>query len=127
MVANSQACMVLRGGYTPTASFKRLTKRALRSGATVSDFDETQNPSIAAHHVDLIIRNIRAHSPIRWKLRNVKGHQDDKSSVLPWTNGLSSIATETWQPRSTGIVMLNTGPTVWKIHRESWSLWRQRK
>jgi hypothetical protein len=44
--------------------------------ALESGFDETQNPSIAAQHFDLIlaIRNIRARCPIHWKHRQVKGH-----------------------------------------------------
>jgi hypothetical protein len=47
-------------------------------------FDETQYPSNAAQHFDLIlaIRNIRASCPIHWKHRHVKGHQDDSSSVF---------------------------------------------
>jgi hypothetical protein len=54
-------------------------------GITALDrgFNEAENPSIGARQFDLILatRNIRARYPIRWKHRNVKGHQDDNHSA----------------------------------------------
>jgi hypothetical protein len=96
-------------------------------GITVLErcFDETQNPTIAAQHFDLIltIRNIRAHCPIHWKHRHVEGHQDDNSSGFLDRWALLNIdidltAKVHWH-RHTG----RQPRPVWKIHGEPSSLW----
>jgi hypothetical protein len=75
--------------------------------------DETQNPSIAAQHFDLIlaIRSIRACCPIHWKHHHVKGHQDDNPS-------LNIAAKVHWHRHAT-----HRPRSVWKIYGEPWSLW----
>jgi hypothetical protein len=93
-------------------------------------FDETQNPSSAAQHFDLIltIRNIRARCPIHWKHRHVKGLLNidmDLAAKVHSHRHTVPLVVEPFETVHIGDQFLNTGneyaaravsPCIWIIN-----------
>ncbi len=80
----------------------------------------------ADHDLLHAIRNLWAHSPLIWKFRHVKGHQDDTIPIKD-LDRWASLNVEMDTRAKQHMVVARRSPRHYTIAEESWSLWMQGK